>query len=421
MKVRIIGAGAAGCFCAANLVGMLKEKGVRAGRDIRIEVLERGYRPMVKLLHTGGGRCNLTNTFESTGWPQFKGRPTAKGLAMPSGRELAAVYPRGYRLMSRLLGEFGPAETMTWFEKRGVLLKVEEGGRVFPISDDAAEIVRTIRDGMQGVDLICKNEIDSIDPDGADFTIVTTGGGPGMQILWNLDIEKEAALPSLFAFKLSDTADGGKSRLCSLAGISAQASIAIAGTGFRSEGAVLITDSGISGPAVLKLSSHAARHLADKSYHAGVLVNWMNMSEAESIQMLEKLKQDNPARLIVNAHPQALPSRLWEHLCTKAGIKPAQRWGESGNAGIRRLAAVLCNDSYMLSGRSRSKEEFVTCGGVAACAVDPRTLECKKIPGLYFAGEILDIDAVTGGFNLQAAWSGAYAVAKAVSEAISAR
>lgn len=421
MKVRIAGAGAAGCFCAANLVQMLQEKGIRAGRDIEIEVMEKDYRPMVKLARTGGGRCNLTNTFESLGWPQFKGRPTAKGLAMPDSGSLAAAYPRGYRLMSRLLGEFGPAETMSWFEKRGVRLKVEEGGRVFPVSDDACEIVSVLKEAMRGVRIITKTAVESISPDDSDIWIVTTGGGAGMQILWDLDIDKCAPAPSLFAFKLSDIAGNGCSRLCSLAGISTQAQLSIAGTRFSAEGPVLITDIGISGPAVLRLSSYAARHLCEVSYKGEILVNWIADSENAVRELLLSMKKANPSKMTGNTHPESIPSRLWTYLCEKAGISPAARWQETGAAAINRLCSVICRDSYVISGRSRSKDEFVTCGGVASSAIDPKTLECKKIPGLYFAGEILDIDAVTGGFNLQAAWSSAYAVARAVSGIISVR
>ena len=407
MKVKIIGAGAAGCFCAANLLAMLREKGLKADVDL----VEKASRPLVKLGMTGGGRCNLTNTFASLGWPQAGGRPTAEGRAMPGRRELASVYPRGNALMAKLLGRFGPAETMDWFESRGVRLKVEEGGRVFPASDDAGEIVRCLKNALKGAVIRTGTAVEGIDA-GADISVITTGGGTGMQILQGLGIESLSPVPSLFAFKTDDKA------LRALAGISTDAVLSIPGTGFRSEGPVLIADFGLSGPAVLRLSSYAARHLAEAGYKCTLAVNWLRCNEERALAILESLRRDNPRKLVANAHPDGIPSRLWVYLCAKAGIPAERTWAETGAAGINKLRSLLCNDSLAIAGRSPFKDEFVTCGGVAAGEVDPRTLECKKIPGLYFAGEILDIDAVTGGFNLQAAWSTGWAVAAAISNSL---
>ena len=409
MKVKITGAGAAGCFCAANLLEMLCRKGLKAD----VELVEKASRPLVKLGMTGGGRCNLTNTFESVGWPQAGGRPVAEGRAMPGRRELAAVYPRGNALMAKLLGRFGPAETMAWFESRGVRLKVEDGGRVFPASDDAAEIVHCLKNALKGAVIRTGAAAECLDA-GADISVITTGGGPGMQILQGLGIDTLSPVPSLFAFRTEDRA------LRALAGISVSASLSIPGTGFRSEGPLLIADFGLSGPAVLRLSSYAARHLAESGYKCPLAVNWLRCDEERALSILESLKRDNPRKLVANAHPDSIPARLWTYLCAKAGIPAERTWGETGAAGVNRLRSLLCNDVLPIAGRSPFKEEFVTCGGVSAGAVDPLTLECKKIPGLYFAGEILDIDAVTGGFNLQAAWSTGYAVASAITERITA-
>ncbi|MBO4427357.1 MAG: aminoacetone oxidase family FAD-binding enzyme [Bacteroidales bacterium] len=411
MKISVIGAGAAGCFCAANLLAMLREKGFEAD----VELLEKASRPLVKLGRTGGGRCNLTNTFEALGWPQEGGRPLAGGRAMPGRRELSAVYPRGNALMSKLLGRFGPAETIEWFESRGVRLKVEDGGRVFPVSDDAREIVHCLGKALDGASIRTNTAVESIDGLGADFIVLTTGGGPGMRILNSLGIETVSPVPSLFAFRLEDAA------LRTLAGIGVKASLSIPGTSFKSDGSLLVTDFGISGPAVLRLSSYAARHLAECGYKSALAVNWLGCNEEKALALLEGLKRDNSRKLVSNAHPGSIPSRLWACLCAKAGIAPERTWGEVGVTGLNKLRAVLCNDSLQIAGRSPFKDEFVTSGGVAAGEVDPHTLECKKIPGLYFAGEILDIDALTGGFNLQAAWSTAYAVAAAIAGSISSR
>ena len=411
MKIKIIGAGAAGCFCAANLLEMLRRKGFSAD----VELVEKAARPMIKLARTGGGRCNLTNTFESTGWPQSSGRPSAEGRAMPGRRELAAVYPRGAALMARLLGDFGPAETMAWFESRGVRLKIEEGGRVFPVSDDAQDIVRCLKDSLKGAVIRTGTAVGSLDEIPSDISVITTGGGPGMRILGNLGIETISPVPSLFAFKLDDLS------LRQLAGISVDVSLSIPGTAFRSEGPLLITDFGLSGPAVLRLSSYAARHLAESSYKCKLCVNWLACNEERALAILASLKRDNARKLLANAHPGHIPSRLWAYLCRKAGIPAERTWGELGTSAINKLRSVLCSDCIEVSGRSPFKDEFVSCGGVASGEIDPHTLECKKIPGLYFAGEIVDIDAVTGGFNLQAAWSTGYAVAAAVTESICSR
>ena len=411
MTISIIGAGAAGCFCAANLLEMLRQKGVKAD----VELLEKASRPLVKLGMTGGGRCNLTNTFESLGWPQVEGRPAAEVRAMPGRRELSAVYPRGSALMARLLGEFGPAETMSWFESRGIKLKVEEGGSVFPASDDAADIVRCLRSALKGAVIRTETAVESLDGISSDITVITTGGGPGMRILQNLGIETVSPAPSLFALKLSDPA------LRALGGISIEAALSIPGTAFKSEGAVLLTDFGLSGPAVLRLSSYAARHLSESGYKCPLAINWLRCNEDKALSILEGIRRDNARKLVLNAHPEQIPSRLWAYLCAKAGIPQERLWGELGSSGLNKLRAILCNDLLQVAGRSPFKDEFVTSGGVAASELDPRTLECKKIPGLYFAGEILDIDAVTGGFNLQAAWSTGWAVASAIAVSIASR
>ena len=410
MKVKIIGAGAAGCFCAASLLQMLHEKDLKAN----VELVEKAARPLIKLGQTGGGRCNLTNTFESVGWPQAGGRPVAEGRAMPGRRELASVYPRGNALMARLLGEFGPAETMAWFEARGVRLKLEEGGRVFPVSDDAQEIVSCLEYSLKGAVISTKTAVERIDLSSSDFTVLTSGGGPGMHLLEGLGIEILSPVPSLFAFKVD-------SPLRSLAGISVEASLSIPGSSFKSEGALLITDFGLSGPAVLRLSSYAARHLAECGYKCDLAINWLRYNDEKALAILDTLKRDNARKLVANAHPAQIPSRLWEHFCEKAGIPAERIWSELGSSAINKLRSILCNDTLAIAGRSPFKDEFVTCGGVSASEVDPRTLECKKIPGLYFAGEILDVDAVTGGFNLQAAWSTGWAVAAAIANSIGSR
>ena len=213
-------------------------------------------------------------------------------------------------------------------------------------------------------------------------------------------------VPSLFTFTIPDP------DLRSLMGLVVEASVGLAGTSFKAEGALLITDWGLSGPATLKLSSYAARHLAESGYKGTVTVNWLNSNENSVRELLQETASRNPQKQISTTH--LLQSRLWSHLLAKAGLRPDIRWAELGSKGLNRLVAVLTADSYPLTGKSRFREEFVTAGGVALSNINLNTLECKKYPGLYFAGEVIDIDAITGGFNLQAAWSTGYVCAQSI-------
>ena len=199
-------------------------------------------------------------------------------------------------------------------------------------------------------------------------------------------------------------------------GLVVEASVSIPGTPFKADGPLLITDWGLSGPAVLRLSSYAARHLAETGYKAPLSVNWLSAGESDIRALLNALAADNPRKQVTNTPPAGLPSRLWNYLTDKAGLRPDIRWAEVGSRGFNKLVGVLSQDSFEIAGKTRFREEFVTCGGVALSNVDFATLECKKHPGLYFAGEVLDIDAITGGFNLQAAWTTGFAVAQSIAE-----
>ena len=227
-------------------------------------------------------------------------------------------------------------------------------------------------------------------------------------MLDGLDIEWVPTVPSLFTFTIQDEG------LRALMGLVADASVSIPGTSFKADGPLLITDWGLSGPAVLKLSSYAARHLHDAGYKAPLSVNWLATGEVENRAILQQLSADNPRKQVSNTPPEGLQARLWNHLITRAGLRPDIRWAELGSKGFNKLVNVLSQDAYALAGKTKFREEFVTCGGVALSAVDPATLESKTHPGLYFAGEVLDIDAVTGGFNLQAAWTTGAVVARSI-------
>ena len=390
-QISIVGAGAAGCFSAIELKRRLPEA--------RITIHEAGPRPLAKVAITGGGRCNLTNTFENI-------------------QDLREAYPRGHQLMKRALRQFGPDETRRWFEEAGVALKTEAGGRVFPCSDDALEIVRTLEREMArlGVRIRCKSRVEDIRPllQESDAVIVTTGGSPqasGLSFLSALELQIEAPVPSLFTFR---TGEAGIKAL--MGTVAPRTLLSLPGTGFRANGPLLLTDWGFSGPATLKLSSYAARHLAEKAYRSPLSVNWTGDNEQSVRQVLGEAAAGNGRKMLANTPLFQLPGRLWEFLLQRSGLRPDLRWAELGSKGLNRLVSTLTNDPYGITGRAAFKEEFVTCGGVALSNLDPATLASKRHPGLYFAGEVLDIDAVTGGFNLQAAWTTGWICARSVAD-----
>ena len=401
-KTAIIGAGAAGVFCAS----LLRE----AGYGQRIEIFEAGRKALAKVAVTGGGRCNLTNSFAAVS-------------------DLSQVYPRGARLMKERFRSFDNNDCMEWFRTHGVRLVTQEDNCVFPASQDAMEIVRTLLGCLGGekdrdrVLIRCSCPVRSIIPEASggytlicgqgerhffDRVIVTSGGMPKQStLLEGLDIETVESVPSLFTFTIRD-------RITELMGTVVNAGVGISGTKFRASGALLITDWGMSGPAILKLSSYAARHLHDNGYKAQLSVNWTEGSEEDARNMLTELGKGNGKKFLRSVHPKEIPSRLWSFLMDRSGIREDMRWAELGRSGINRICNTLVNDNYQILGRTRFREEFVTCGGVSLKSVRRDTLEARNHPGLYFAGEVLDVDAVTGGFNLQAAWTTAYTVASAI-------
>jgi hypothetical protein len=386
--------------------------------ELAVTVFEAGPKPLAKVAITGGGRCNLTNSFAGI-------------------RSLKEAYPRGERVMKRALKAFSQEDAVRWFEAQGVPCVLQEDHCWFPQSQNAMDIVNALQRAMKGADVRLKTPVisvaqpvvgnyfsqdfaknqfssDSTEPthinvngEPFDFVVITTGGAPkGVPFLEGLGLEMIPPVPSLFTFTVPDPS------LRSLMGLVVEASIGLQGTAFKAQGALLITDWGLSGPATLKLSSYAARHLAETGYKGTLGINWLCLSENEARELLQKTAAENPQKQVSTTH--LLQSRLWNHLIQKAGLREGIRWAEVGSKGLNRLSAVLTADNYPLSGKSKFREEFVTCGGVALSNVDLSTLECKTHPGLYFAGEVLDIDAITGGFNLQAAWSTGYVCAQSI-------
>ena len=387
-RIAVIGAGAAGCFCAAELRRRLPA--------VKVDVYESGPKPLAKVAITGGGRCNLTNSFEGI-------------------RSLGEAYPRGERLMKRLLRVFSQEDTWRWFESAGVPLVLQDDHCVFPRSQDAMDIVHALLRRMDGVNLLLRTPVHAIgsdltvDGEAYDSVVITTGGAPkGLPLLEGLDLEWVPTVPSLFTFTVKDEG------LRALMGLVVEATVSLPGTPFKADGPLLITDWGLSGPAVLKLSSYAARYLHDAGYQAPLSVNWLSLSEAETRAVLEELSAANPRKQVSNTPPEGLQARLWNYLTVKAGLRPDIRWAELGSKGLNKLVNTLAQDSYAIAGKTRFRDEFVTCGGVALSNLNPATLECKQYPGLYFAGEVLDIDAITGGFNLQAAWTTGYVAAQSI-------
>ena len=389
MKTSIIGGGAAGFFLAVNLKEMMPE--------MEVTIFERSKRVLSKVEVSGGGRCNCTNSFE--------------GIS-----DLSQVYPRGHRLLRRLFNVFDHRAAYEWFERHGVQLTTQVDHCVFPQSQDSHTIINCFLNEARGkgVRIETGRAIRSLDELPADgFIAVTTGGSPrpeGLEWLRTMGHRIESPVPSLFSFCIDDAP------LQALMGtVANQANCLIPGTKLRSEGPLLITHWGMSGPAILKLSSHAARQLNEQGYRSPLSVNWLGLAEQHVAQQLVRCAQQNAMKHVQNAHPFDFSQRLWAYLSEKGLAAKAQcRWGELGKKDINRLTNVLCNDMYQISGRAPFKEEFVTCGGVSLKSIDPNTMESRVRKGLYFAGEVLDIDGVTGGFNFQAAWTTAYVAALSI-------
>jgi predicted Rossmann fold flavoprotein len=390
-KTAIVGGGAAGFFLAVNLKEMVP--------DMEVTIFERSPRVLAKVEVSGGGRCNCTNSFARVS-------------------DLSQVYPRGHRLMKRLFNVFDYEDAYRWFEQHGVPLVTQDDECVFPQAQDSHAIIDCFLGLARryGIEIRKGMKVQSLDDlHDFDFVAVTTGGsskGEGLRWLADMGHETEQPVPSLFSLSIDDT------RLHALMGLVVNDSVVhIPGTKLRAEGALLITHWGLSGPAILRLSSYAARHLADAGYRSPLSINWLQQNEAETLAMLQEMAVRQPQKQMTTCNPFNLQQRLWSYLVEKAlAGRAAIRWAELNKKATNRLVNVLVNDTFQIAGRAPFKDEFVTCGGIALKAVNPATLESRHVPHLYFAGEVLDIDGVTGGFNFQAAWTTAYTVACSISE-----
>ena len=411
-QVIVVGGGAAGFFAAIVCA--------EANPRCAVTIYEATAHPLAKVKVSGGGRCNVTH-------------------ACFDPRELVKRYPRGSRELLGAFHRWQPRDTVDWFEARGVPLKTEGDGRMFPITDNSETIVECLQTAARnaGVRVVTQVGVKAVEPVGSigaktvetqrgfqvtlttgeavacDCVLLATGGNKtnaGFEFARRFGHTIEPPVPSLFTFHVKD------SRLQDLSGVSVENAVtAVRGTSLTESGPLLITHWGLSGPAVLKLSAWGARILHDCDYRFTLSVNWApQFNGGQLIAALEQARAANPKKQLGTWCPVGLPSRLWERLIVAAGLPLTAIWTNVSGVSLRALAAQIGNGEFAVNGKSTFKEEFVTCGGVKLSEVDFKTMESRRVPGLYFAGEVLDIDGITGGFNFQAAWTGGYLSGRAM-------
>lgn len=399
--ILIIGGGAAGFFAAARLAD--------EAPHLPVTLLEQSPKLLSKVRISGGGRCNVCH-------------------AVFNVKALSLRYPRGGKQLIPAFHQFSTRNTIEWFSGKGVKLKTEEDGRMFPVTDNSDTIVRCLLETADRgkVQIRTKTWAERIVPTENGFQIplntgetltashvlVATGGGTKAEHydwLTELGHSIETPVPSLFTFNLPDNP------ITQLMGVATEAEVSIYQTKLKETGPLLITHWGMSGPAVLRLSAWGARQLHDMGYKYTVLVNWMPGQHQDAVREdLQKQRQVHAAKKVVGHCPYELPRRLWEFICEKVGISPDVRWADLPRKEQNLLAATLTRDEYPADGKTTFKEEFVTCGGIKLEEVDFNTMQSRIVPNLYFAGEVLDIDGITGGFNFQAAWTGGWIAAGAM-------
>lgn len=400
--VVVIGGGAAGFFCAINAA--------KLNPSLKILLLEKTDKLLSKVKVSGGGRCNVTHHCMSIS-------------------EMVKNYPRGASFLKKAFHSHFTKDTIQWFEERNVQLKIEADGRMFPVSDSSQTIidcllnearkyrvvietktdVKRIETSTNGYSLYLKND----NKINATKVCIAAGGHQTLekfQWLQHFNLAIEAPVPSLFTFNLQEKS------LSKLMGVTIPtAQVKIKGTKLETIGPVLITHWGLSGPAVLKLSALAARYLAEQNYLYQIQVNWIPaFNENTAIESLQNIAQLHPASKVSNKNPFGLVGRFWEYFLEQVGVGTDKRYAEFTAKERNKLAKLLCTNELEVKGKTTFKDEFVTAGGISLLEIDHQTMECKKHPGLYFVGEILDVDGVTGGFNFQNAWTTGYVAATAI-------
>ena len=394
----IVGAGAAGFFTAINCV----EK----NPNLKVAILERGAEVLNKVRISGGGRCNVTHAcFEPN--------------------ELVKFYPRGEKELRGPFHQFCSGDTVEWFEKHGVELKIEADGRMFPVSNSSQTIIDCFLEATKKlkIDILTHQSVQSIfktanywkietpnEQFSAQKLILATGSNPKiwelMQTFGHLVVNP---VPSLFTFNIKDA------RIKELPGVATQVSIKVKDTKLSSNGPLLITHWGMSGPAILKLSAWGARILHDKNYQFTIFVNWLNDLETEDVEKtLKELKLEHAKKAVSKKSPFEITNRLWESLVLASGIEAETKWADLSKIQLQNLSEQLTNGAFLVNGKSTFKEEFVTAGGIDLKEINFKTMESKLHENLYFAGEIVNIDAITGGFNFQNAWTSGFIVAEAI-------
>ena len=401
MNIAIIGGGAAGFFAALSAKKHFP--------DYTVIIFEKSAKVLSKVKISGGGRCNVTN-------------------ACFDNKELAKHYPRGENNLRKAFEQFNAQSTVDWFEQRNVALKTYPDNCIFPQSNDSQTIIDcfTKEATTLGIEIKFNQSITAISrtENGfelstretkfhADKVIVTTGGHPkrsGLEWLEKLGHTVIEPVPSLFTFNMP------QDPIRELMGnVVENATVKVEGPKLIGKGPLLVTHWGMSGPAILQLSAWGARILADKAYQFSVLVNWLDDEKDEGLRVhLSKIIEEHGGKMIGNLNPFPMTSRLWNFLLTKSEINPEMRWNDLGKNVTNKLVNTLINDRYVVSGKTTFKEEFVTAGGISLQDVNFKTMESKIVPGMFFAGEVLDIDGITGGFNFQAAWTTGFVAGKSV-------
>jgi len=398
----IVGGGAAGFFTAINIV----EKNPK----LKVAILERGKSVLEKVRISGGGRCNVTHA-----------------CFVPN--ELVQFYPRGEKELRGPFHQFCSGDTIEWFERHGVELKIEDDGRMFPISDSSQTIIDCFLSATQKlkIDVLTSQSVQSIFK-GADYWKVetnhetfscqkldmTTGSNPKMwDVLTEIGHTIVPPVPSLFTFNIKDK------RITNLMGVSTFANVKVKNSKLSASGPLLITHWGMSGPGILRLSAWGAIELFQKNYQFAIVVNWLNdVTFEEAEEQLKELKLEHSKKIVGKKSPFNFPNRLWESLVLAAEISEETKWADLTKKQLINLSNQLVNAEFQVNGKSTFKEEFVTAGGIDLKEINFKTMESKIHENLYFAGEIVNIDAITGGFNFQNAWTGGFIVAEAVTEKI---
>lgn len=401
MRIAVIGGGAAGFFSAISVK--------KHHPDSLVTIFEKSQKVLSKVKVSGGGRCNVTNGTTSIS-------------------ELSKGYPRGEKQLKKAFSQFNTKDTWEWFESRGVELYTQPDNRVFPKTNDSQTIVDCLfaETKRLGIDLQLGVGVSSIEskedklelafqgetkPRTFDKVIVATGGNPnrkGFEWLEKLGHKIQQPVPSLFTFNMPSES------IKELMGVSVENTlVSVQGTKLKSDGPLLITHWGMSGPAILKLSAFGARTLSELGYNFMVQVNWAGEVNNELVlNELRNITEEHPNKLLSSVKPFKLPERMWLYLLNRCDIPATKKWNELGRKGLNKLVNILTNDIYEVKGKTTFKEEFVTCGGVSLESVNFKTMESRVVPNLYFAGEVLDVDGITGGYNFQAAWTTGFIAGK---------